>query len=224
MITSIIEVLALCGFIFGVACKLPPSLTIFLMNGCFCLPIGWYLYHKLRGINCEHAKRKSTPVDILKEASEPLLHDGSAQTKDSSSKGYLNCILTTASEVLGFIMQLGALVSIAVLLSTDHFYEPSGKAKYHVIATYILIPVTLFIISILWSGWIQELTMRPSGSKTAKQILDERKDREVADLESASELTLGDDKTARFKAGKFMHIYIYIYNYYTHINTHIAIC
>ena len=38
-----IEVIALCGFVFGVACKLPPALTILVMNGCFCFPIGTYL-------------------------------------------------------------------------------------------------------------------------------------------------------------------------------------
>ena len=214
MITSIIEVLTLCGFIYGAACKLPPSLTILLMNGCVCFPVGHYLICKLRGINYEHAKKKIYSCRY-RQGRKPLLDDGSTQTDVSSSKQRLKSILTTTAEILGFIMQLGALVSIPVLLSIGHFYEPSGKAKYRITATYILIPVSLCIISILWSGWIQKLIMRPSGGyKTAKQ---QNNGSVTAGFKYTTEQSLDDDddddcKTAaRLKAGIYMAIHALLY-------------
>ena len=95
-------------------------------------------------------------------------------------------------------MQLGALVSIPVLLSTEHFYLPSGKASHYITATYILIPLSLCAISVLWSGWIQKLIIRSSGNnKNAKQPLSH----ETIEFERTSD----DDETARLKTGKQIH-------------------
>ena len=176
------------------------------MNGCFLFPTFCYLFCKLLGINCEDAKQKIlNSCRHCNQGYESLPSDD----VDSSSKRYLKCILTTTSETLGFIMQLSALVSIPVLLSIDHFYEKSGKGKHHVTATYILIPVSLGIISFVWSGWIQKIIIRHSGSKTAKELLYKRKGSEVANLENTCELPSGDDKTARFKAGKYIYACFY---------------
>ena len=172
------------------------------MNGCFCFPIGCYLIRKLRGVNYEEAIKKfNSPHRHCDQGYEPISSDNTG-TKNSSSKRYLKHILRTILELLGFLMQLGALASIPVLLSLEHFYVPSGKANYHITATYILIPVSLCIISVVWSGWIQKLIMRPSGNrKTAKQLLDKKRGKIAAGLENTSELSSDDDKTARFKAG-----------------------
>ena len=79
--------------------------------------------------------------------------------------------LVTTFEVLGFLMQLGALVSIPILLSNEQFYSPSGRAKRYVIATYIIIPVSLSIISMIWSGWT---TVRsPAASTQSLRFCDE---------------------------------------------------
>ena len=170
------------------------------MNGCFCFPIGCYLIYQLRGINYEEAIKKLNSSCRHRNQGYESISSDSTGTNDSSSKGYLKRILITTSELLGFLMQLGALVSIPVLLSIEHFYVPSGKAKYHITATYILIPLSLCIISIVWSGWTQKLIMRPSGNrKTAKQLLNKKKGKVAAYLENAS--ISDDDKTARFKAG-----------------------
>ena len=188
---SIIEVLALCGFIFGVACKLPPSLTIFLMNGCFCFPTFCYLIQKLLG----HTKKKILNCRCCNEGYESIPTDDA----DSSSKlcSKFTCIytLTTTLELLGFLIQFCVLVIIPVLLSKDHLYVPSGKAKHYITATYILVPVSLWIISIVWSaGWIQKW-LSYIKCKTARPLL---QNDEAA--ESASELPSDHDKT-RLKAG-----------------------
>ena len=77
-----------------------------------------------------------------------------------SSRRILNC-LCTIMESIAFLMQLGALVSIPVLLSMDHFFEPSEISKHYFTATYILIPLSLLSISVVWCGWIQDRIMRP---------------------------------------------------------------
>ena len=199
MITSIIEVFTLCGFIYGAACKLPPSLTIFIMNGCFCFPIGYYLIHQLRGINANTRKHGNKKYKRIRSVGS-----GSAATEDLPLKG--KCALIT-SEVLGFIMQLGALVSIPVLLATEHFYFPSGKANHYITATYILIPLSLSVISILWSGWIQKLIMRASGN-----------DMPLSNETTNSELertSVDDDKTARLKTGSYVNkINAYSHEYF----------
>ena len=178
MITSIIEVFTLCGFIFGAACKLPPSLTILMMNGCFWFPIvRYFIYNHVKMLNCfTHCNQGYRSI----------------KNEDSSKH------TVTVLEVLGLLMQLGALVSIPVLLSIDHFYLPSGKASHYITATYILIPVSLCIISILWSGWIQKLIVRPSTNNKSPQQLSSNDKTEL-------ERTSDDDETARLKTGSYIH-------------------
>ena len=189
MITSITEVYTLCGFIYGAACKLPPLLTILIMNSCFCFPIGYYFIHQLRGINAKVRKHDNQLYESIGSNGS-----NSAATEDLPLKG--KCAVITL-EVLGFIMQLGALVSIPVLLATKHFYVLSGKANHYITATYILIPVSLGVISILWSGWIQKLIMRASGNNMPLS-------NETTDLE-LERTSVDDDKTARLKTGSYVN-------------------
>ena len=208
VVTSIFEVFTLCGFVFGVACKLPPSLTILIMNGCFCFPIGCYLIHQVDYGGSSKKKKRShhkhkkgyisisneniaeTNIDV--EAEQQLPPDGQQSTDSEAEeqlpKQHLKYLLTTL-ELFGFLIQLGTLVSIPILLSKEHFFSPSGKAKHNVIATYILIPVSLCIISVVWSGWIQNM---------------------VISMKTGGE----NGKTSRFKTGnKWLHSHIHIVSY-----------
>ena len=165
--TSFVEVCALCGFVFGVACRLPPSITILILNGCFCFPIGRYLICQL--------------TNVYKRG-----------ISEQSPKGYWKYLLMIL-ELLALFMQLGVLVCTPILLSMEKFYSPSEKSKRYVTATYILIPISLILISIVWSGWIQKIITRPS----------------------TKQCTGGHDKklkTARYKTGKYIRSYSYTYN------------
>ena len=79
-------------------------------------------------------------------------------------------------------MQLGALVSIPILLSNK--FSPLGRLKDHIVATYILLPVSLCVISFVWSGWIQSKTMESSDNTV----------------------------TARFKTGKVYNLFSYVFS------------
>ena len=175
---------ALCGFVFGVACKLPPSLTILILNGCFCFPICRYLiyqattcrhiYHGGHGHNrSSHNKNGYIPIsnDNNMETEQPDDNDTEQNTEieQKSPKGCLKHLLISLT-ILGFLMQLGALVSIPILLSENSIFSPSGRLKHNVVATYILIPVSLLIISIVWSGWIQNVIIRTSHSNNTARL------------------------------------------------------
>jgi len=149
---SIVEVFALCGFVFGVACRLPPSLTILLLNGCFCFPIGCYLIHRLTRYHQVPANRHGYQ-QIPGE-----------QNMEGEQKPPLKYLLTNL-ELLGFLMQLASLVVIPVLLSENQLLM---KTKHYTVATYILIPVSLFIISAVWSGWIQKWVIKSSTADSAR--------------------------------------------------------
>ena len=168
---SIFEVFTLCAFVFGVACKLPPSLTILVLNGCFCFPIGRYLYHQVT--NCRqrnqnhihdgYSEISDDDQQLHREATENLENGHEQQTEHQTLKKPLKYFLTVL-ESSGFVLQSGALVGVAVLLATS--FSPSGAVKHYFVATYILIPVSLFIISVVWSGWIQSYTIEASDPKS----------------------------------------------------------
>ena len=169
MLASISEVFTLCAFVFGVACKLPPSLTILVLNGCFCFPIGRYLYHQVtnrRQRNQNHIHDGYSQISgdddqLHREATENVENGHEQQTEHLQRPlKYLLTILESS----GFVLQSGALVGVAVLLATS--FSPSGAVKHYFVATYILIPVSLFIISVVWSGWIQSYTIEASDPKS----------------------------------------------------------
>ena len=68
-----------------------------------------------------------------------------------------------------FLLQLGALIAIPVLLSlTEDQYKGSHNNDRY-LTMYILIPVTLTVLSIVWSGWIQKYLVEPRTRKTTVQ-------------------------------------------------------
>ena len=179
MATSIVEVLTLCAFVFGVACKIPPSLTIVILNGCFWYPIVQYLIHQTtnrhqdQGNYERNQSNRNGYTSILGSdgqhtQAEENLENGQdeQQTGQQMSKKYLKYVRIVL-EILCLVLQLGALVGVPILLSNS--FSPSGAVKDRIVATYILIPVSLFVISFLWSGWTQNHTIKSSdGNSTAR--------------------------------------------------------
>ena len=205
MITSFLEVCALCGFVFGVACKLPPSLTILMLNGCFCFPIGFYIiydsYYTIRTRKYSKVPNREDELStndnlsdtydsygtirkyskVPNEEDKSLTNDNSSDTKDEPIWLFY---LLKVFEGLGCIMQFGVPIVISILLSMENFYSPSGKAKHYITATYILIPVSLYIISIVWSGWLQYCITIPAM------------------------IPASSNRTARYKTGKYIDMYL----------------
>ena len=171
MLASVFEVFTLCAFVFGVACKLPPSLTILVLNGCFCFPIGRYLFHQVTSRKQRHQNHihngyteiSDDDEQLHTETEENLENTHEQQTEHQTLKRPLKYLLTIL-ESSGFVLQSGALVGVAVLLATS--FSPSGAVKHYFVATYILIPVSLFIISVVWSGWIQSYTIKSSDANS----------------------------------------------------------
>ena len=161
---------------FGVACKLPPSLTILILNGCFCFPIGCCAVrgvlicgYELKNVDCSYMPVLNSNGSDSDTETETTENEQQSQSNNEEN----TCInkeslrrllkgLRTIMESIAFLMQLGALVSISVLLSIEHFFEPSEISKHYFTATYILIPLSLLSISVVWSGWIQDRIMRSS--------------------------------------------------------------
>ena len=126
LVSSTFEVVALCGFVFGVASKLPPSLTILLLNGVFPFAIAKHLFcpkgkccFQTESCGSENTGRESTTC--LKHILIPLL------------------------ETIAFLMQLGALMAIPILLYVEDMYNDEYL-------TVLMIPVTLTVISVVWSS------------------------------------------------------------------------
>ena len=69
-------------------------------------------------------------------------------------------------ECMAFLMQLGTLIAIPILLAqTEDGYDNADKFM----SLYILIPVTLTIMSIVWSGWIQKYLVEPKVKRLTVQ-------------------------------------------------------
>ena len=163
MLSSVVEVAAVCGFVFGVACKLPPSLTILLLNGVFWFVIGWHLVWKVYNRN------------ITEDDTD----------KYTKGKCFL-CLkfkLVPLLEFVAFLMQLSVLIVIPILLAyTESIYKKSNDKH---LAIYILIPVTLTCISMVWSGWLHKYFVEPKIKETVKD--------------------------ARLKSGMYIRKYIFMY-------------
>ena len=150
MFTAYIEVAALCGFVFGVACKLPPALTILVLNGCFCFPIGAFLTRRklFRCLNIISSRlRSKKPFDgnyhrLQEPASAEL--NGGTETRQRQPPRVVHNVITTILEAMGFLMQFGVLEAIPILLNDERLYY---------IAVIILLPISLFVLSFIWSGW-----------------------------------------------------------------------
>ena len=166
MISSVAEVVAICGFVFGVACRLPPSLTILLLCGVFWVVIGWHFFWE---IFYKRVIRRTEYEDIT-------------EYTDSACAIFCKRKLVPLLECLAFVMQLGTVIAVPILLAyTEDGYDNTDKFM----SLYILIPVTLIIISFVWSGWIQKYLVEPNVRRITAQ---------------------GKECVARLKSGK--HYYI----------------
>ena len=144
------EVVAICGFVFGVACRLPPSLTILLLCGVFWVVIGRHFFVE---IFYKRIIRRTEYEDI-------------DYSDDGMCVIFLKRKLVPLLECLAFLMQLGTLIAIPILLAyTEDGYDNTDKFM----SLYILIPVTLTVISIVWSGWIQKHLVEPKVKRTTVQ-------------------------------------------------------
>ena len=113
-------------------------------------------------------------------------------------------IMIPPMETIAFLMQLSALIAIPILLA---FTEVNFKTTNKYMTVYILIPVTLTVISVVWSGWIQNYLVE---SKTNKAKTDARTKSGNYLVESKSNKAKTDARTksnkaktdARTKSGK----------------------
>ena len=142
LVSSVVEVIAVCGFVFGVACKLPPPLTILLLSGVFWVVIArhffWDIVYKriIRRSEYDDIDESDTGVCVL----------------------FLKRKLVPFLEFIALLMQVGALIAIPIILGlSENDYDNADKFT----TLYILIPVTLTVISVVWSGWIQKYLVEP---------------------------------------------------------------
>ena len=149
ILTSIFEVATICGFVFGVACKLPPGLTILVLNGVFWFVIAKHFFCDM------FCQRRRGYGEINNQYDEEGIC-----TKTFKQK------IVPVLELFGFILQVGALIAVPILLSvTENGYT---KDNYHP-STLILLPVTLSLVSLLWSGWVQEKLMESRSQRVTVQ-------------------------------------------------------
>ena len=155
LLSSTAEVAALCGFVFGVACKLPSSLVILLLNGVVWVVIAQHLiwdihvfykkkHHRTENVDTENLDTENLDTENLDtenlEINPPI--------------GYVMPLM----ETIALLMQLSTLIAIPILLAfTEVNYENTDKYM----TVYILIPITLTVISVVWSGWIQNYLVKP---------------------------------------------------------------
>ena len=156
LISSVVEVIAICGFVFGVACKLPPSLTILLLNGVFWVVIARHLIwdiaykrinHHIAGYRDVEEYRDGRYTLCLKRKLVPLL------------------------EGFALLLQLSALVAISILLTYRKDKYNGKNTKYLTVC--FLIPITLTVISVVWSGWLQKYLVEPRLMRSRVALMDE---------------------------------------------------
>ena len=134
-------------------------------------------------------RRNSNPVSgYLEISNDDPWHtetEGNIESTNQQQSRRLKYLLTIL-ELLAFLMQLGVLVAIPILLALTKYFSPSGNVEHYVIATYILLPISLCVISFVWSGWVQNQAMKPS----------------VANPQNEAKKSSDAKHTARFKTGK----------------------
>lgn len=146
--SSVAEVIAICGFVFGVACKLPPSLTILLLCGVFWFVIGRHFFWDIL------YKRVIHPSDQ---------YDDIEDDTDGVCTVFFKRKVVPLLECVALLMQLGAVIAIPVLLAFTEDQYRGNNDQY--MTMYILIPVTLTVLSIVWSGWLQKYLVEVKNSR-----------------------------------------------------------
>ena len=144
MISSVVEVIAICGFVFGVACKLPPSLTILLLNGVFWVVIARHLIWDIAYKRINHHMTGYRDVEEYRDGRYTLC---------------LKHKLVPLLEGFALLLQLSALVAISILLTYRKDKYNGKNTKYLTVC--FLIPITLTVISVVWSGWLQKYLVEP---------------------------------------------------------------
>ena len=191
MISSAAEVVAVCGFVFGVACKLPPSLTILLLNGVFWVVIArhffWDIvrsrynhqrtstYNQLHDIgedlDSRNNRRNNHEGVRCQDGYEPLLNSrninqrvGNRNIDDRSCRSCKHRLVPLLKFV-ALLIQLSVLITVPIILiHTEHLYN--GRKTQNIILCF-LIPVTLTLMSIAWLGWLQKYFVKPRGTVTS---------------------------------------------------------
>jgi len=137
--------------VFGVACQVPPPLTIVILNGCFSFPIGSYLLSKLYSLKNQTFTRTYCLTSccssnrILPEEEKTLTGEQTDQEeKIFTAKKKMSTYVLTLIETVAFFIQVSVLILIPGLLVT----------KKDSISVTILIPFTLIFLSFVWSGWV----------------------------------------------------------------------
>ena len=154
-------------FVFGVACRVAPLLTIVILNGCFSFPIGSYLFSKVLSFLTNKTSKKtncSTPLlanqadmptaddlnDEINKLTDNQDHTSDGNTTTTTSQKSTACSLVlTFMETGAFFMQIIVVILVPVLL----MHVPSNTKEYPLTVP-ILIPITLIMLSVVWSGWI----------------------------------------------------------------------
>ena len=168
MISSFAEVVAICGFVFGVACRLPPSLTILLLCGVFSVVIGW---HFLWEVFYKIIVHRTGTADVAHRAEYANIdhqteYEDITDYTDGACAKFCKRKLVPLLECVAFLMQLGTVIAVPILLAyTEDGYDNTDKFM----SLYILIPVTLTIISFVWSGWIQKYLVEPNVRRITAQ-------------------------------------------------------
>ena len=154
MISSVAEVIAVCGFVFGVACRLPPSLTILLLSGVYWFVIARHIFCDLF---CKQVVCRSGEFDDINENDQ------------SCCSWFLRRMVVPFLEFIAFLMQLGALIAVPLLLAyTESDYDNNDKF----LSLYIMIPVTLTVLSVVWSGWAQKHLVDPGAKRSVTVVHD----------------------------------------------------
>ena len=136
---------------------MPPSLVIVILNGCFSFPIGSYLFSKLHCLkNQTDDLITDEEMTLTGDEAEKSIADQAGDTSTTNNKMSPVCAwILTSMETIAFFMQIVMLIMIPVLLVSIY------TNKYRLVA--VLIPITLIVLSIVWSGWItvwfQKITM-----------------------------------------------------------------
>ena len=166
LISSVVEVIAICGFVFGVACKLPPSLTILLLNGVFWVVIARHLIWDIAYKRINHHMAGYRDVE---------------EYRDGRCTLFLKRKLVPLLEGFALLLQLSGLVAIPILLSFRKDTDNGKNIRYLTVC--FLIPVTLTVISVVWSGWLQKYLVEPRSKRSRDALMD-------------------DDSIARLKSGE----------------------
>ena len=111
---------------------------------------------------CKKPKKYQPLVDQESNAEGSKVNE---ETKGIHNNGNATVVITTILEVLGFLMQLGILVAIPILLVQE--FKENRVYQHMYLVVIILLPISLFILSFVWSGWaVKQKKVEMTSGKT----------------------------------------------------------